>query len=92
MNTTALRKQMHIYLDNIPEYRLEILKPILADYAEPDFVIETDLTDEERAIIAEGRKQLKEHPEDFITLEELRRQRAEEEIIVCDERLIGSMR
>ena len=43
----------------------ETLKPLLADLAEPEFIIETDLTDEERTIIAEGRKELKEHPENF---------------------------
>jgi hypothetical protein len=43
----------------------ETLKPLLADMSEPEFIIETDLTDEERAIIAEGRKELKEHSENF---------------------------
>ena len=70
MSAIALRKQIHAYIDSIPEYRLEILKPLLADYAEPDFLIETDLTDEERAIIAEGEKLFEEHPEEFISLKE----------------------
>jgi hypothetical protein len=38
-------------------------------------VIETDLTDEERAIIADGDRRFKEHPEDFVTLESIRRDR-----------------
>ena len=65
MSVTALRKQIHTYIDTIPEYRLKALKPLLADLAEPDFLIETDLTDEELAIIAEGDKLLEEHPEEF---------------------------
>ena len=70
MSVTALRKEMYSYIDTIPEYRLKALKPLLADLAEPDFVIETDLTDEERAIIAEGEKLFEEHPEDFISLKD----------------------
>ena len=75
MNSTALRKELCGYIETIPEYRLEILKPLLADYAEPEFLIETDLTDEELEIIAEGDRLFEEHPEEFITLEELRKQR-----------------
>jgi hypothetical protein len=35
-----------------------------------EFTVETDLTDEERAIIAEGSKRFKEHPEEFVRLED----------------------
>jgi hypothetical protein len=43
---------------------------------EPDYsrIIETDLTAEEKAIIAEGRAQFRDHPEDFVPLETLRRE------------------
>ena len=34
-------------------------------------VIETDLTEEEHALIAEGVKRYYEHPEDFVSLESL---------------------
>jgi len=33
-------------------------------------IIETDLTAEEKADIAEGRKERREHPENFISLDE----------------------
>ena len=65
MSAAILRKEIHAYVDTIPEYKLKALKLLLADFAEPEFIIETDLTDEEREIIAEGRKELKEHPENF---------------------------
>jgi hypothetical protein len=80
MNTTILskRERMHKYIDALPEYRLDILEPLLADMSEPDFLIETDLTDEELAVIAEGDKRLEEHPEEFITLQELRKLRLED--------------
>ncbi|MCL1992196.1 MAG: hypothetical protein FWG66_04535 [Spirochaetes bacterium] len=41
-----------------------------ADESEPVF-IETDLTDEEHALIEEGRKRYRERPEDFLPLESL---------------------
>ena len=59
------RERMHRYIDSLPEYRLDILEPLLAELAEPDYVIETDLTDEELEIIAEGDKLLNDHPEKF---------------------------
>jgi len=34
--------------------------------------IETDLTDEERALIEEGVKHYHEHPEDFVPLEQIK--------------------
>jgi hypothetical protein len=68
MSVTALRKELCGYIHSIPEFRLEILRPLLADYAEHDFLIETDLTDEELVVIAEGRKLFREHPEEFESL------------------------
>ena len=72
MNATVVTKseRIHKYIDSIPEYRLDILEPLLADLSELEFLIETDLTDEERAIIAEGDKLLEEHPEEFEEAEE----------------------
>ena len=52
----ALRKQISSYISNIPDRKLKALKPLLKSMAEEeDFIIETDLTEEEKAIIAEGR-------------------------------------
>jgi hypothetical protein len=34
-----------------------------------EVIIETDLTEEEKAIVREGRKHYREHPEDFFTLD-----------------------
>ena len=70
----AKRERIHKYIDSMPEYRLDILEPLLADMSEPEFLIETDLTDEEREIIAEGRKELKEHPENFRAWREIRKE------------------
>jgi hypothetical protein len=39
-----------------------------------DFIIETDLTDEELALIEEGDRHYKEHPEDFVPLESIKQE------------------
>jgi hypothetical protein len=48
-------------------------KPRLADWDDDEeFVIETDLTEEEHAIIEEGMKRYREHPETFTLLEDIK--------------------
>ena len=66
---TALRKEVLGYIETISDKRLKILKPILEEWADSDFVIETDLTEEEKAIIREGREQYKDG--DFVTLDQI---------------------
>jgi hypothetical protein len=74
MTGLATRKELHTLIDTIPEQSLSVITPLLTfladEYWKP--VIETDLTDEERAIIAEGRIRFKEHPETFVPLESIR--------------------
>ena len=56
----ALRKEISTYIDNIPDRKLKVLQPLLRSMAEEDdFVIETDLTDEEKEIIAKGEAEYK---------------------------------
>ena len=70
MNITAVRRELKRYIDAIPENNLEIVRPMLSFLAgnkvmyEP-LVIETNLTPDEKAIIKAGRKERKEHPENF---------------------------
>jgi hypothetical protein len=71
MTTTALRKELHMLIDAMPEQRLPALKPLLTDLADRDWlVIETDLTQEEIAICEAGAKEYREHPENFISLDD----------------------
>jgi hypothetical protein len=70
MNTTAIRRELKRYIDAIPESNLEIVRPMLSFLAGNQAVnktlaIETDLTAEEKAVIKAGRKERKEHPENF---------------------------
>ena len=69
MNVTTVRRELKRYIDAIPESNLEIVRPMLSFLAgnqtnEP-LVIETNLTADEKAIIKAGRKERKEHPENF---------------------------
>ena len=78
MNTQALqslRLELHGFLDRIPSKRLAALKPLLADLAEDDYIIETDLTDEERILLAEGVNEYEKNPASFITIEEYKKSR-----------------
>ena len=79
--TTALRQELHNFIDIMPERKLSALKPLISilmeeaypigmeDIPESEIVIETDLTDEERAIIARGVARYHKHPEEFVTLD-----------------------
>ena len=79
--TTALRQELHDFIDIMPERKLNALRPLISilmeeeypigmeDIPESDIAIESDLSDEEYAIIARGTARYHEHPEEFITLE-----------------------
>jgi hypothetical protein len=45
------------------------LKPILSILADDSIIFETDLTEEERAIIAKGREEYAVNPGSFVPLE-----------------------
>ena len=55
---SPIRQEIQGYIDMLPDLKLEALRPILnlLAYGEP-YVIETDLTDEEKEIIREGREE-----------------------------------
>ena len=71
MNTaTTIRSELKSYIDAIPESNLEIVRPMLSFLAgnhaiNEHLVIETNLTAKEKAVIRAGRKERKEHPENF---------------------------
>jgi len=68
MNTVTIRRELKRYIDVIPESKLEIVRPMLSFLAGSEnetLVIETDLNADEKAVIKAGRKERKEHPENF---------------------------
>ena len=58
-------------IEKIPESCLSSVEPLLS-YLANEAVMETDLTDEEKMWVQEGRKQYSEHPEDFVLLESIK--------------------
>lgn len=57
---SAIRQEVLNCIDNIPDSKLEALKPILTILVNDTINIETDLTDDEKKIIAEGREDYKQ--------------------------------
>jgi hypothetical protein len=77
MNATAKRRELKRYIDAIPESNLEIVRPMLyflaGNQANESLIIETNLTADEKAIIKTGRRERKEHPENFTPWVEVRK-------------------
>jgi hypothetical protein len=73
----AVRQELHSLINTMPERKLNALRPLFDVLSENSIddddaiVIETDLTDEEHTLIAEGVKHYHEHPEDFVPLESI---------------------
>jgi hypothetical protein len=70
---TAIKQEILDYIEIIPDSKLEALKPILSILADDTIILETDLTDEERAIIARGREEYESNPDSFVSLESILR-------------------
>ncbi|MDR2505056.1 MAG: hypothetical protein LBD16_03005 [Oscillospiraceae bacterium] len=73
---TAIQQEMHEYIDDLPDDKLYVLRPLLRllrGGMDDELIIETDLTDEEKQIIAEGRKEYLEHPETFVKFSDILR-------------------
>jgi hypothetical protein len=74
MNNTAaaIRQELHSIINVIPERKLNALRPLFEVLIDDDAIaIETDLTDEEHTLIAEGVQHYHKHPEDFVPLESM---------------------
>jgi len=67
----SLRQEIHAVIDTLSERNLYALHPLLTILAEEPVVIETDLTHGEHALIAEGVRRYREHPEEFVSLENI---------------------
>jgi hypothetical protein len=71
MKETAARQELKSFIDAIPERSFEVVRNFLSYLAEPalhvgePLVIETDLTDEEAELIAEGMRDYDRDPSTF---------------------------
>lgn len=66
---TAIRQEILSYIDDIPDSKLEALKPILTLLLNDTIIIDTNLTDAERDIIISGREEYKKG--DFVSLDSI---------------------
>jgi len=64
----ALRKEIHNCIDDIPEGKLLALKPLLFALADDAIVVENNLTEEERLLVATGMNEYKRNPDSFVLL------------------------
>jgi len=63
---TAIRQEVLACIDDLPDVKLEALRPLLRLLINNEpLIIETDLTDEEKAVIEEGRLEYASNPQSF---------------------------
>jgi len=67
----TIRQEIHNYIDDISESKLVVLKPLLYALADESIVIERNLTDDERSLIARGMVEYEDNPDSFIPLEKV---------------------
>ncbi|MCL2631269.1 MAG: hypothetical protein FWD49_07125 [Firmicutes bacterium] len=70
----TMRQEATKYFSEIPDSKLTVLLPLLKEFAEDTYIIETDLTDKERRAIAKGMK-AKAKGAPTTTLEEMKKER-----------------
>jgi hypothetical protein len=71
---SALKQELIDCIGLIPDEKLAVVKPILkllANESNSHVVIETDLTDEEKSLIAKGMKEYEANPASFTSLEDI---------------------
>ena len=54
---SPIRQEVQGYINLLPEFQLEALRPLLALLLADTPIVETDLTDEEKTIILQGREE-----------------------------------
>ena len=59
MCVSETRKEVYNCVDSLSDSKLEALRPILKLLVNDTVLVETDLTDEEREIIRQGREEYK---------------------------------
>jgi 23S rRNA A2030 N6-methylase RlmJ len=73
METTVLRDELHAYLDALPDRSLPALRPLLSFLIEPPYTIETDMSDEENAMIEESLAEYRADPSSLTPWRKVRR-------------------
>jgi hypothetical protein len=68
----TIRQELHNYIDDISENKLIALKPLLCVLADDTLVVETNLTKEEKDIVAQGMSEYAAAPNSFTRLEHIK--------------------
>jgi hypothetical protein len=71
MTAATLRKQLHGYIDTMPEKNLSALKPLLSVLAEPLYTIEP-ATPEETARVERRVREYHKNPASFVPLNSIK--------------------
>jgi hypothetical protein len=68
MSDIALKEQVHQYIDMLPIDQVVVINELLTILISNDTVVETDITEEEHAIIEASRELFRTNPESFVSL------------------------
>ncbi|MDR0903091.1 MAG: hypothetical protein LBM59_00475 [Ruminococcus sp.] len=77
MSAKELRQQINTNLDLLPYNKILIISQLLSAMTDDDeeFYIDTNLSEEDHAAVEESKKEYKEHPENFISLQDYLKER-----------------
>jgi hypothetical protein len=68
LNTSVLKKELQGYIAKMPEHKLVVLKPLLSEFAKPNYSIEP-ASASERKIAEKHFKEYEENPASFVPLD-----------------------
>jgi hypothetical protein len=71
MTATVLRKELHDYIDELPDRSLLALKPLLSFLVEPEYTVEP-ASPEECAMVEERVREYYENPASFVPLSDIK--------------------
>jgi hypothetical protein len=71
MTTAVLRKELHNYIEELPDRSLPALKPLLTLLVEPPYTIEP-ASPAERAKVEKRVREFHKNPQSFVPLKDLR--------------------
>ena len=73
MEDAVLRNELHTFIDALPESSLPAIRPLLSFLVELPYTIETDLADEENAMIEESLTEYRADPSSVTPWAKIRR-------------------
>jgi hypothetical protein len=73
MSAKELKQQINTNLDLLPYNKILIISQLLSAMTndDDDFYIDTNLSEEDHAVVEESKREYKEHPENFTSLKDI---------------------